>query len=74
MDTSEQSFKTLLSNLVSEISNLVRQELRLAQAEAGIFFCPPASILQEFPAFPAAYNYDEMATEFMRASQRELSP
>jgi len=35
MNTYDQSVKSLLGNLVAEVSELLRQELRLAQAEAN---------------------------------------
>ena len=35
MPTQEQSLKSLLSELIDQIGQLVRQELQLAQAEAG---------------------------------------
>lgn len=35
MSSADQSFRSLFSELVSEITNLIRQELRLAQAEAS---------------------------------------
>ncbi len=32
----------------------------LSEADAGILFCPPASVAAEFPQFPVTRNYDEL--------------
>lgn len=39
----------------------------LQAADAGVFFCPPESIIKEFPQFPVARNYDEFQDELARA-------
>lgn len=44
----------------------------LAQAEAGILFRPPQNVIDEFPQFPVAHGYDELQTEFAKASLRDL--
>jgi len=44
----------------------------LAQAEAGILFRPPQNVIDEFPQFPVATNYEELKAEFARASLRDL--
>jgi phosphoserine/homoserine phosphotransferase len=46
----------------------------LAEADAGIFFRPPARISEEFPGFPVTERYGELAGEFCRASRRDLPP
>ncbi len=45
----------------------------LAEADAGILFCPPQNVIDEFPQFPVATNYDELRSEFARASLRDLA-
>ncbi len=40
----------------------------LAQAEAGILFCPPDKVIAEFPQFPVTRNYEEMKQAFESAS------
>ena len=45
----------------------------LEEAHAGILFCPPQNVIDEFPQYPVAKNYEEFKTEFVRASQRDLS-
>ena len=44
----------------------------LAQAEAGILFCPPQNVIEEFPQFPVAKDYEALKAEFARASIRDL--
>jgi phosphoserine/homoserine phosphotransferase len=39
----------------------------LAEADAGILFCPPDNVIEEFPQFPVTRNYDELRTEFVKA-------
>lgn len=39
----------------------------LKEADAGFFFCPPASIVQEFPQFPVARTYAEFQEHLGRA-------
>ncbi|HNP59955.1 MAG TPA: bifunctional phosphoserine phosphatase/homoserine phosphotransferase ThrH [Nitrospirales bacterium] len=39
----------------------------LKEADAGIFFCPPDSIIQEFPQFPVARSYAEFQEHLGRA-------
>ena len=42
----------------------------LIEANAGILFCPPQNVIDEFPQFPVTQNYDELRTAFVDASQR----
>lgn len=37
----------------------------LKKADGGIFFCPPASITQEFPRFPVTHSYEELTAAFL---------
>ncbi len=39
----------------------------LQEADAGFFFCPPESIVQEFPQFPVAKTYIEFQKHLGRA-------
>jgi len=39
----------------------------LAAADAGIFFRPPATIIQEFPQFPVTQTYGELKHQFCLA-------
>ena len=35
----------------------------LGQAEQGILFCPPQNVIEEFPQFPVATEYDQLRVE-----------
>ena len=41
----------------------------LAEADAGILFCPPANVVAEFPQFPVTRNYDELRRAVVSASR-----
>lgn len=40
----------------------------LAEADAGILFCPPAKVAAEFPQFPVTRDYDELRRAVVGAS------
>tara|TARA_B110000037_G_scaffold99256_1_gene116165 strand:- start:2838 stop:3449 length:612 start_codon:yes stop_codon:yes gene_type:complete len=44
----------------------------LQEADSGIFFCPPESIIKEFPLFPVAYNYKEFQSLLLSAREKLL--
>jgi len=44
----------------------------LSQAEAGVLFRPPENVIEEFPQFPVAKNYEELRQAFAKASARDL--
>jgi len=44
----------------------------LGEADAGILFCPPANVIDEFPQFPVATDYAQLARAFRQASDRNL--
>jgi len=41
----------------------------LIEADAGIFFKPPESIVDEFPQFPVAQNYKELQDAFIKCRE-----
>lgn len=45
----------------------------LEEAHAGILFCAPQNVIDEFPQYPVATNYDQFKQEFIKASVRDLS-
>ena len=45
----------------------------LAEADAGILFHAPENVIAEFPQFPAVQSFADLRSEFIRASNRELS-
>ena len=40
----------------------------LREADAGILFCPPQNVIDEFPQFPVTVTYDELTAAFKKAS------
>lgn len=42
----------------------------LCQAQAGILFSPPQAVIDEFPQFPVACDYNELKTAFEEARLR----
>jgi len=40
----------------------------LSEADAGILFCPPQNVINEFPQFPVTTTYDKLRDEFLKAS------
>jgi len=44
----------------------------LSEADAGILFRPPPNVIEEFPQFPVAREYDELQAEFAKASLRDV--
>jgi len=44
----------------------------LKQADAGILFCPPESVIKEFPIFPVAQNYHEFELLLLAAREKLL--
>ena len=41
----------------------------LQQADGGILFCPPQRVIDEFPQFPVARNYEEFKQLFIETRQ-----
>ena len=42
----------------------------LAEAHAGILFCPPQNVIDEFPQFAVTRSYEELASEIKRVSRQ----
>ena len=42
----------------------------LIEADAGILFCPPDKVIEEFPQFAVTRNYDELRKAFIDAEGR----
>ena len=38
----------------------------LKEADAGILFCPPENVIEEFPQFPVSFNYTEFKEIFLK--------
>ena len=41
----------------------------LGEADQGILFCPPQNVIDEFPQFPVANDYDQLRTAFVEARE-----
>ena len=39
----------------------------LSEADRGILFCPPQNVIDEFPQFPVATDYEQLKAEFLAA-------
>ena len=46
----------------------------LGAADGGILFRPPQNVIDEFPQFPVAANYDELKDAFVSLSGGEMEP
>jgi phosphoserine/homoserine phosphotransferase len=42
----------------------------LAEADAGILFCPPDNVIRDFPQFPVTRTYDALRAAFSSAAER----
>ncbi len=42
----------------------------LQEADAGILFCPPEKVIEEFPQYPVARDYQQLLAEFEKAAVR----
>ncbi len=42
----------------------------LAEADAGILFCPPDNVIEEFPQFPVTRSYTELRNAFEEGATR----
>jgi phosphoserine/homoserine phosphotransferase len=43
----------------------------LAQADAGILFCPPLRVMEEFPGYPVATDYPQLQEAFDAATRAQ---
>ncbi len=42
----------------------------LSEADAGILFCPPQNVIDEFPQFPVTRDYSQLQAAFLNAQAR----
>lgn len=42
----------------------------LSEANAGILFCPPDNVIEEFPQFPVTRDYSELQQAFLNAKEQ----
>ena len=71
-DQKRESVKALhaLNFTVISAGDSYNDTSMLAEADAGILFRPPANVIEEFPQFPVAADYDQLRAEFERAASR----
>jgi phosphoserine/homoserine phosphotransferase len=63
---SVKALKTLNFKIVSA-GDSYNDTPMLAEADAGVLFCPPDNIVKEFPQFPVARTYAELQAHFSKA-------
>ena len=75
MDPKRQSVKALhaLNFRVIAAGDSYNDTTMLEEADAGILFRAPASVVEEFPQYPAVSSYQELRKQFCLASEREIS-
>jgi phosphoserine/homoserine phosphotransferase len=71
-DQKRQSVKALktLNFTIISAGDSYNDTPMLAEADAGILFCPPDNIVKEFPQFPVAKTYEELKRHFVKAGLR----
>lgn len=42
----------------------------LAEADAGILFCPPKNVIEQFPQFPVTTSYNDLYDAFLAAGRK----
>ena len=75
MDPKRQSVKALhaLNFRVIAAGDSYNDTTMLEEADAGILFRAPASVVEEFPQYPAVNSFQELRKQFCLASEREIS-
>ena len=68
---SVKALKTLNFEIISA-GDSYNDTPMLAEADAGILFCPPDNIVKEFPQFPVARTYTELQAQFCKVA--DLKP
>jgi phosphoserine/homoserine phosphotransferase len=61
-----QAFKGLNFHVIAA-GDSYNDTTMLSEAHAGILYCPPPNVIEEFPQFPVTWNYDEMREAFLQA-------
>ena len=65
------AFKTMYYRTIAA-GDSYNDTTMLAEADAGILFSAPQNVIEEFPQFPAVHTYEDLKTEFVKASIRKL--
>lgn len=61
-----QAFKSLNFRTIAA-GDSYNDTTMLGEADAGILYCPPPNVIDEFPQFPITWNYDELREAFLQA-------
>ena len=64
-----EAFRSLKLRVVA-VGDSYNDTSMLREADAGILFCPPDNVVDEFPQFPVTHNYEELRAEFLAAQER----
>lgn len=64
-----QAFKALNFKVIAA-GDSYNDTAMLAEAHAGILFCPPQKVIDEFPQYPVTRTYEEMRAAFEEAAAR----
>lgn len=67
------AFKSLYYRVIAA-GDSYNDTTMLSEAHAGILFHAPENVIREFPQFPAVHTYEDLKQEFLKASNRKLSP
>ncbi len=66
---SVQAFKSLEYRTIAS-GDSYNDLSMLEEADAGILFSPPASVMREYPQYPVARDYQQLRDQFLIASDR----
>ena len=64
-----EAFRSLKLRVVA-VGDSYNDTSMLREADAGILFCPPDNVVDEFPQFPVTRDYEELRAEFLAAQER----
>ena len=65
---SVQAFKSLKYNVVAT-GDSYNDISMLSEADYGVFFCPPDNVIEDYPDFAVARDYQELQAAFSEAQQ-----
>lgn len=61
-----EAFKSLNFRVIAA-GDSYNDTTMLGEADAGILYCPPNNVIDEFPQFPITWNYNELRDAFLQA-------
>ena len=64
------AFRERLKMRVIAMGDSYNDTAMLLAADQGVLFCPPQNVINEFPQFPVALNYDDAKRLFQAAAAR----